>query len=33
MDIKDTILVTKATLPPFEEYVNEIRSIWDKHKH
>ena len=31
MDIKDTILVTKATLPPFEEYVNEIRSIWDNH--
>ena len=31
MDIKDTILVTKATLPPFEEYVNEIRSIWENH--
>ena len=25
------ILVTQATLPPFEEYVDEIKSIWDSH--
>lgn len=25
------ILVTKSSLPPMEEYVNEIRDIWDTH--
>ena len=28
---KPHILVTKATLPPFEEYIEEIRDIWDSH--
>lgn len=27
----DKILVTKSTLPELDEYVNEIRSIWDSH--
>lgn len=27
----DRILVTKATLPPIEEYIEEIKSIWDSH--
>lgn len=25
------ILVTQTSMPPFEEYVNEIRDIWDSH--
>ena len=25
------ILVTRSSLPPFEEYVNEIKSIWETH--
>ncbi len=25
------ILVTRSSLPPFEEYVDEIRSMWDNH--
>ncbi len=29
--MSNKILVTQATLPPFEEYVNEIRGIWDSH--
>lgn len=29
--MSNKILVTKATLPPFEEYIDEIRSIWDSH--
>ncbi len=31
MDIDNKILVTRATLPPLEEYIEEIRSIWDNH--
>ena len=27
----DTVYVTRATLPPFEEYIEEIRDIWDTH--
>ena len=27
--MKDEIFVTKAVLPPFEEYMEEIREIWD----
>ncbi len=27
----DRINVTRATLPPFEEYIDEIRDIWDSH--
>ncbi len=26
-----TILVTQSSMPPFEEYVDEIRSIWETH--
>ncbi len=29
--MSNKILVTQATLPPFDEYVNEIKSIWDSH--
>lgn len=25
------ILVTRTSMPPFEEYVNEIRDLWDTH--
>ena len=28
---KETILVTQSSMPPFEEYVDEIRSIWETH--
>ena len=31
MNTDEKILVTKATLPPLEEYIEEIRSIWDTH--
>lgn len=27
----EKILVTRATMPPFEDYIEEIRSIWDTH--
>ena len=27
----DRINVTKSSMPPFEEYIKEIRSIWDNH--
>lgn len=27
----DKILVTRSSLPPFEDYIEEIRSIWDSH--
>lgn len=27
----NNILVTKSSLPPFEEYMDEIRDIWDSH--
>lgn len=29
--MKDKIMVTQASLPPFEEYVDELREIWDTH--
>lgn len=29
--MKDRIMVTQATLPSFEEYVEEIKDIWDSH--
>ena len=25
------ILVTQTSMPPFEEYVEEIRDIWESH--
>lgn len=27
--MEDKILVTRPSMPPFEEYVNEIKSLWD----
>lgn len=30
-DIMDKILVTRSSMPEFEEYVEEIRDIWDSH--
>ncbi len=27
--MQDKILVTRSTMPPFEEYVSEIRELWD----
>lgn len=27
----ETILVTQTSMPPFEEYVNEIKDIWESH--
>ncbi len=27
----DKIFVTKSSMPPMEEYIEEIRSIWDSH--
>ena len=29
--MKKTILVTRSSLPPMEEYIDEIRDIWDSH--
>ncbi len=29
--MSNTTYVTRASLPPFEEYANEIRDIWDSH--
>lgn len=31
MNEKRKIFVTRASLPPFEEYIDEIRDIWDSH--
>ncbi|MBO4662301.1 MAG: DegT/DnrJ/EryC1/StrS family aminotransferase [Bacteroidaceae bacterium] len=28
---KNKILVTRSSMPPFEEYVNEIKEIWESH--
>ena len=28
---RDPILVTRSSMPPFEEYVEEIRPLWDTH--
>lgn len=29
--MEEKIFVTKSSLPPFEEYVDEIRTLWDTH--
>ena len=29
--MSDRILVTRSSMPPFEEYIEEIRGIWDNH--
>lgn len=26
-----TILVTRSSMPPMEEYINEIKELWDSH--
>ena len=31
MDETNDIYVTRSSLPPFDEYVNEIRELWDTH--
>lgn len=31
MILDNPVMVTKSTLPPIEEYIEEIRSIWDSH--
>ena len=31
MTTPDRILVTRSSMPPFEEYVEEIRGLWDSH--
>ena len=31
MSMKNKIMVTRAALPPMEEYIEEIGSIWDSH--
>lgn len=29
--MNDKILVTKSSMPPFEEYIEEIKDLWDSH--
>ena len=29
--MSEPILVTRSSMPDFDEYVNEIKSIWDSH--
>ena len=29
--MKDNILVTKSSMPDLDEYINEIRELWDTH--
>ena len=31
MDINETIQVTRSSIPEFEEYIEEIRELWDTH--
>ena len=31
MDINETIQVTRSSMPEFEEYIEEIRELWDTH--
>ena len=28
---KKRILVTQSSMPPFDEYINEIKTLWDTH--
>ena len=30
--MNNNIFVTQASLPPFEEYIQEIREIWETHR-
>ena len=29
--MENKILVTRSSMPEFEEYINEIRDMWDTH--
>jgi len=29
--MEEKILVTRSFLPPMEEYINEIKELWDTH--
>ena len=29
--MNDNILVTRSSMPDFEEYCNEIKDMWDSH--
>ena len=29
--MNDEIQVTRSSIPPFEEYIEEIRDLWDTH--
>ena len=29
--MKDKVFVTKSSMPPIEEYIQEISSIWESH--
>ena len=29
--MQDKILVTRSSMPPFEEYVEKIKALWDTH--
>ena len=31
MELKEKILVTRSSMPPFEEYVEKIKTLWDTH--
>ena len=31
IDNMKNILVTRSSMPPFEEYIDEIKDIWDTH--
>ena len=31
MKYMDKILVTRSSMPSFEEYCNEIKGLWDSH--
>lgn len=32
MKIKEKIMVTRSSMPPLEEYIDEIRGLWDSHQ-
>lgn len=32
MEAKEKIMVTRSSMPPLEEYIEEIRELWDSHR-
>lgn len=32
MEMKEKILVTRSSMPPLEEYIEEIQELWDSHR-